>query len=273
MSTPKLTPHDGITVSFATDINIIREAELLSFYGWLGLTDLYWEKVRPAFNPGPALMVVAQSAQLSERAKPNRIKVVAYGYPHDRKTALLSSLAVQEHYKQDLLLLGAVYLEALERFVELGMESIRYEVPVGSRYLQRVLVAAGFNDQGIVDATNDVIFVAVIKVVLAKLGLSQVCASTLLDSRFSGSEEWDGLLRLVCALQLGGPRQPPGLIGDFNFLPLFASEPGTPDGGTKGIRRASEPGTPDGGTKGIRRASEPGTPDGGTKVRRRGLRT
>jgi hypothetical protein len=159
--------------------------------------------------------------------------------------------------------MAAVYQAALQRLLTLGMEKVRYEVPAHPAYFRRVLSDAGFVPEGTADAIGETVLVGSIQNVLSTLGLTDTPASGLLDSNFGDCDTHDQLISLICALQLGGPRQLPGSIADLGISPFLSSEPGTPDGGTR-PRVRSEPGTPDGGVR-PRVRLEPGTPHGGTK--------
>jgi hypothetical protein len=266
------TDHSSISFSAITSLDASVHAHLLSFYGLLGLADTYWNEVHRAFNPGPGLIVVASDGEWPpRRQEPDTIKAVLYGYPFDRNTALLSSVAIGSRDRTDVGLMAAVYHAALKCLLTLDMKNVRYEVPAYPAYYRRILNEAGFVPEKDLNTPGRAILVGSVHTVLSKLELADVSQSSLLDPGFGNSGGQGRLASFICALQLGGPRQSPGFIADLGIsrFDRADSEPGTPDGGTPKarVRLDSEPGTPDGGTPKarVRSDSEPGTPDGGIK--------
>jgi hypothetical protein len=51
--------HGSVHILATSTLDSSLQAGLLSFYGLLGLTDIYWNQVHQVFDPGPGLVVVA----------------------------------------------------------------------------------------------------------------------------------------------------------------------------------------------------------------------
>jgi hypothetical protein len=257
---PQATDPVKLSVSTFTKIDPSLEAALLSFYGWLGLTDVYWYRLRRAFRE-PAVVVCAHRSDWPKQHSPDSFRAVIYGRPHDRKTAELSPLFVGNQHKIDVGIMAAVYHGAFNALLKVGMERLRFEIPSSFAMLRRQLTNVGFLPAQESDYEAIVRMDAPIKVVLEKFGLVHAKPEELLAQDFGSLAKHDPLVTTITALQLASVRRPAGWVINPG---IFAS----PDGGTPepGIPDPPDGGTPEPGVPSPPEPPPPG-PDGGFILR------
>ncbi|WP_435105129.1 hypothetical protein [Arhodomonas sp. AD133] len=235
--------EDGVRLCCYTKLDAQLEAALLSFYGWLGLTDVYWLRVKPALDPGPGLLVLATHGEWPRRRQEmDTVRLVLYAQPYDRETAQLGPLSVGQQHKLDLGLMAGALKAGLNELLHLGMGYLRYEVPVEPPYFRRLLTDAGFTpDPNSTDPDRCPMF-GPISGVQEKLGIEKTTPEKLIDPGFGADPTHDRLACLLSGLQIGGERQPPGVVVNPGVFR-------TPDGGVPepGVPPAPPPPGPDAG--------------------------